>query len=188
MQWPAWGQAAAKQGAFDDGPISLASTGVEFSGTRAQFRVDARLLGQDTLNWLALAILDFGEAVHTVIGIYFGSTIEFIDAMIGPCRGTLEVVEFPKDRSSAIPPMPIAATSVNHVPPDARPAVGFLSRRFPVLALPIDEWDSFVGTIYFAMSPWEEERERLVALLDAWLLLGSYGGLDRLFVFDSPRG
>src|SRR5205814_861726 len=55
----AWALAAAERGAFDDGPVALASPGVEFAGTRARFRLDARRSGQDTLNWLALALLDF---------------------------------------------------------------------------------------------------------------------------------
>jgi hypothetical protein len=172
----AWGAAAAGQGAFDDGPISFASPGVEFSGTRARFFLDARLSGQDTLNWLALVILDFGEDVHTTTGVYFGSTPEFLDDMIGPVRNEWALVAFPKDGSESTPAQSVATEPVGHVPPEAKPDSGVVSRSFPVLALPINEWDSFVATVYFGRPLLVEERGELTSLIDAWLLLGSYGG------------
>jgi hypothetical protein len=172
-----WARTAAERGAFDDGPVSLASPGIEFSGTRARFLLDASLSGQDTLNWLALAILDFGEDVHVVTGVFFGSSAEFLDAMIGPIRGEPVLVGFPRDRSPGASKRPVPAGPVGYVPPSATSYPGFESRRFPVLALPVDEWDSFVATIYFGRTLGEEEQEQLAALVDAWLLLGSYGGL-----------
>jgi hypothetical protein len=172
----AWGTTAAARGAFEDGPISLASPGVEFNGTRARFFLDARLSGQDTLNWLALAILDFGEDVHTTTGVYFGSTAEFLDGMIGSVRNEWVLVAFPKEGPESTPTQAVATGPVGHVPPDAKPCPGVESRKFPVLALPIDEWDSFVATVYFGRPLLVEERGELTSLIDAWLLLGSYGG------------
>jgi hypothetical protein len=173
----AWGRAVAVRGAFDDGPVALVPPGIEFGGSRARFHLDARLSGQDTLNWLTLAFLDFGERVHRVTDVYFGSSAEFIDAMIGPVRGKTEVVEFPDDSSPARSPEPVVSSPVTHVPPDARPDAEFRSRTFPVLALPFNEWDTFSTTVYFGRSLNGEEREPLLALIRAWLLLGSYGGL-----------
>ena len=174
----AWAAAVTKRGAFDDGPISLALPGVEFSGTRARFLIDARLSGQDTLNWLALAILDFGEDVHTVTGVFFGSTAEFLDARLGPARAEWESVEFSGDRSVTAPAPTDKSAPAGYVPPGARPDPGFASRKFPVLMLPINEWDSFVATIYFGRPLLAEERGQLVALVNAWFLIGSYGGFD----------
>ena len=174
----AWAAATAERGAFDDGPISLASPGIEFSGARARFFIDARLSGQDTLNWLALVIFDFGEDVHTVTGVYFGSTAEFLDARLGPARAEWESVEFSGDRSITTPAPPDKSAPAGYVPPGARPDPGFASRKFPVLVLPINEWDSFVVTIYFGRPLLMEEREQIVALVNAWFLIGSYGGFD----------
>lgn len=171
----AWGATAAGRGAFDDGPISLASPGVEFSGTRARFFLDARRSGQNTLNWLALTMLDFGEDVHTVTGVYFGSTPEFLDGMLGSVQHDWEMVEFDANRS-ADPTRPIETERTGHVPPDAKTDSEFVSRSFQVLKLPVIEWDYFVATVYFGRSLLKEERKELTRLMDAWFLIGSCGG------------
>jgi hypothetical protein len=173
----AWGQAAAEHGAFEDGPARLASPGVTFAGNRALFRIDASRSGQDTLNWLSLVILDFGYEVQSVTKVTYGQTDERIDAMLGPARSEPVVVEFPGDRPAMVPRSGETEAPTTHVPREARPCSSFHSKRFPVLALPIDEWDNFATTIYFGRSLRPEEREGLVALIAAWLLLGSYGGL-----------
>jgi hypothetical protein len=172
-----WERGAARRGAFEDGPVTLVSPGSEFGGVRARFHLDARRSGQDTLNWLALAILDFGEEVHPVTNIFFGSSAEFIDAMIGPVRAETVLVEFPGDSFAASHNEPAVESPVTHIPPNARPDTVFRSRTFPVLALPVNEWDSFRATVYFGRTLGREEREQLAALIRAWLLLGSYGGL-----------
>jgi hypothetical protein len=173
----AWGRDAGRRGAFDDGPVALVAPGIEFGGVRARFHLDARLSGQDTFNWLALAILDFGEEVHTVTDIFFGSSAEFIDAMIGPVRGETVVAQYPGESFAAPAKKATVASPVTHVPPNAKPMSDLRSRTFPVLSLPVNEWDSFRARVYFARTLEEEERERLATLIRAWLLLGSYGGL-----------
>jgi hypothetical protein len=173
----AWAATASERGAFEDGPVSLASQGVEFSGTRARFRIDARCSGQDTLNWLALVILDFGEDVHTVTGVYFGATLEFLDKAMGPVRSEWELVEFPGDRQAPAPESSPRTAPSDFVPPGTKRSSEFASPKFRVLALPYDEWDSFVATIYFGRPLLAEERKELAALIDAWFLLGSYGSL-----------
>jgi hypothetical protein len=178
---------AATRGAFEDGPIALASLGVEFSGTRARFFLDARMSGQDTLNWLALTILDFGEDVHTVTGVYFGSAAEFLNAAIGPVRDEWVLVEFTRDRTTAAPGGPIPAAPVGYVPSNAKPDPEFRSRTFPVLALPVNEWDSFLARIYFGRPLLHEERGQLTALIEAWLLLGSYGGFGGVGTHSGRR-
>ncbi len=64
----------------------------------------------------------------------------------------------------------------SYIPNGAVVATHFRSDKFHVLVLPDDEWDHFVATIYFASSPRLAEREEIKALIQAWLLLGSYGG------------
>jgi YD repeat-containing protein len=44
------------------------------------------------------------------------------------------------------------------------------------LALPDDEWDRFVVTVYFTKPQLPAERKEFTSLIQSWLLLGSYGG------------
>ena len=171
-----WGRDAARRGAFEDGPVALLPPGIEFNGVRSRLYLDARLSGQDTLNWLSLIILDFGEDVHTVTNIFFGASAEVIDSWTGPLGGKVEVVDFPAEMSPATPEEPVVTAPVTHVPPNAKPESNFRSRTFPVLVLPVDEWDSFRATIYFGRPLRGEERDRLAALIRAWARLGTYGG------------
>ena len=182
----AWGGAAVERGAFEDGPVYLASPSVEFSGTRARFLIDASLSGQDTINWLSLAILDFGEDVHTVTGVYFGSTAEFLDAALGPAQREWVLVEFPAGESATLI-RPAMKARTSYVPPDAQPYQGFVSRRFPVLTLPVNEWDSFFATVYFGRPLLEEERRELARLIDAWFLIGAYGGFGGAGTHSADR-
>jgi len=172
-----WARAASLRGAFDDGPVALASPAVSFNGVRAWFRIDARRSGQDTLNWLALAMLDFGEDVHTTTNVDFGESAEILEKSLGPIRGQTTIVGFAGDRREQVVAGADESAPTSHVPSIARPARGLRSRSFAVLALPIDEWDSFVATIYFGRSFQHDERKTLASLLGAWLLMASYGGL-----------
>jgi hypothetical protein len=122
-------------------------------------------------------MLDFGEDVHTTTRVDFGKSPEILENILGPIRGDTTIVEFAGDRREQAIPGSAESIPATHVPPNAKPARGIRSRSFAVLALPVDEWDSFVATIYFGRPFQRDERERLVALLGAWLLLASYGGL-----------
>jgi hypothetical protein len=172
----AWGRAAAQGGAFEDGPVTLASTGVTFTGARAQFRIDASRSGQDTVNWLTLTILDFGYDVHPVTDVRFGHTCSELDTIFGAAKGERVTVEFSGDSTPAGPRADVAASPATYVPPEAKADASVQSKHFRVLTLPINEWDSFVATVYFADSPGVESRRDFVALVEAWLLLASYGG------------
>lgn len=172
-----WAEAAGERGAFDDGPIALASAGVSFNNVRAWFRVDARRSGQDTLNWLALTLLDFGEDVHTVIGVDFGEDPKILDLNLGPIEGDIFEVSFAEGHAEVALTGPGGPGPLSHVPADARRAPGVKSKKFPILALPCDEWDRFTATVYFGRPFQQDERENLSELIRAWLLLCSYGGL-----------
>ncbi len=185
-----WGNRVAIKGAFDDGPIQLASPGITFSGVHAHFTIDASRSGQDTLNWLTLTILDFGYEVHVVTWVWFGNEI----ARPGSKRSESVFVGF----MEALEPTKAQAaqreTVEDFVPPGAVPDAFHHSERFAILTLHHNEWDSFKATIYFAHSPDAQARRELRALINAWNLLGSYGGLggkgthgaDKL-VFDDAQ-
>ncbi len=173
----AWAQAAGEHGAFDDGPVALASPGVSFNGVRAWFQLDAGRSGQDTLNWLALTVLDFGEDVHTTTEIRCGEDPAILDLCFGPIRGEIVVIGFGGDRREEVVAGSAESAPTSHVPPGAKRARGVRSARFPVLELPYSEWDRFEATVYFGRAFQREEQELLIQLLDAWLLLASYGDM-----------
>ena len=172
----AWGRAAVERGAFHDGPIRLASPGVTFVGTRAQFRIDASRSGQDTLNWLSLVMLDFGYEAHPISSVNFAHSDAELDAMFGPPSAAPILVPFPATPLASELPAEGEAAGM-YVPLGARPHGSLHSKSFRVLELPVNEWDSFVSTVYFARNPRSEERRRFVALVRAWLHLGIFGGL-----------
>jgi hypothetical protein len=172
-----WGKSAAEHGAFEDGPVTLASLGVTFSGSRARFHIDAGRSGQDTINWLTLAILDFGYEVHPVTFVKFGYTDAELDTLFGAAKREAVTVEFRDISAPANPPLALEGVPATFVPGEAFPDATVRSKSFRVLTLPINEWDSFVATVYFAESLEAEQRRDFVALVDAWLLLASYGGL-----------
>jgi hypothetical protein len=172
-----WSRAASERGAFNDGPIALASPSVSFNNVRAWFQIDARRSGQDTLNWLALAILDFGEDTHTLTDVDFGEDPKIVYLNVGPISGDIFEVSFAEGHPEETISGPSGPSPHSHVPPEAKRAVGVKSGKFTVLALPYDEWDSFTAAIYFGRPFQHDERERLAKLLDAWLVLAAYGGM-----------
>ncbi len=171
-----WGAAAADRGAFDDGPVALSSPGVESCGARSRFLVDASRSGQDTLNWLALILLDFGEDVQAVTDVFFGSEPAYLDAMIGPARGEWVLVEFSGKRPSTTRRRSARASQLGYVPHDAIPHANLKSKKFKILKLNFYEWESFAVTIYFGRALSDEDRRQLAALVDSWTFLDSYGG------------
>jgi hypothetical protein len=171
----AWGRAAAEHGAFDDGPARLVSPGVTFLGTRAQFRIDVSRSGQDTLNWLSLAILDFGSDFQPVTEVTFGYSEAELDELTGPVKGEPVRVAFSSRQLLGAPPEE-DSPSASYVPSAAQPASPFRSKHFRVLTLPVDEWDRFVVTIYFGRALTADERQNLEELVRAWRVLSFYGG------------
>jgi hypothetical protein len=170
-----WAQAVSVRGAFDDGPIQLASPSIAFFGPRAQFLIDASRSGQDTINWLSLALFDFGYYGHTITQIGYAYPAEALDEL-PPWSGKPEFVPFPEKPTGPEFEGPESEAPSSYVPSEAVPDTNFRSQRFSVLALPDDEWDRFVVTVYFAKPPLPAERQEFTSLIQSWLLLGSYGG------------
>jgi hypothetical protein len=147
-----WGREAAQHGAFNDGPVILLPPGIEFKGVRARFHLDARHSGQDTLNWLSLAIFDFGESVHTITSIHYGASSERLDRFTGPLPGKAVLVEFPLDIRPTPPDKQHAMSPSTRISPNVQPEPRFQARNFAVLSFPLNEWDSFRMTLYFQRS------------------------------------
>jgi hypothetical protein len=171
----AWAQSVSVRGAFDDGPIQLASTGIAFFGPRAHFLIDASRSGQDTVNWLSLALFDFGYYVHTITQIGYAYPAETLDEL-SPWSGKPEFVPFPEKPTMPGLERPVSEAPSSYVPSEAVPDTNFRSQKFSVLALPDDEWDRFVVTVYFTKPQLPAERKEFTSLIQSWLLLGSYGG------------
>jgi hypothetical protein len=173
-----WAGSASERGAFDDGPVALISPDVSFNGIRAWFQIDVQRSGQDTLNWLSLVVLDFGEDIHTTTRVSIGQSTEIHEISFGPLRGATVAVRFTSNhREVLISGGDGEANSASHVPPTAKRAKGLRSATFPILSLPYNEWDSFTATIYFGRPFRLNEREELAKLLNGWLVLASYGGM-----------
>jgi len=66
-----WFRGVIKQGILGEGPIRSVSREVHFRGAVAQLRVDATDSGQNTLNWLLLAVLNFGYEVSPIRDFIF---------------------------------------------------------------------------------------------------------------------
>ncbi|WP_165231860.1 hypothetical protein [Aquisphaera insulae] len=181
-----WMSDASKRGAFEDGPVSLVTQGATFTRTIARFIIDASKSGQDTLNWLSLVLLDFGEGVHVVTEITYGHTEDEIQEFFPNARGEQTFLPFPEDAIDHAASNPEASRE-SFVPSDGIVDSSFPSVRFRVLCLPDDEWDSFRGTVYFERTPTPEERDLLRDLMDSWGRLCSYGGFGGIGSHSKPR-
>lgn len=164
----------------DEGPASFASPQVEFQGPVARFRVDARRIGQLSMNWLVLSILDFSDDVRPVDTLVFGREDE-LDTYLGPPKGKSFVLPI---GDSAMPAGAMEEHEGNEspesrVPADARPDPTLRSERFPVLVRSPDSWDAFRLAVYFTLYPEEEQRDRFRQLVESWLTIGEYGGLGK---------
>ncbi len=70
-----WERTVASQGCFGEGPMSRIKEEILFDRRMAQFHVDATRSGQQTINWLTLCCLNFGNTVLPVAMISYGKPL-----------------------------------------------------------------------------------------------------------------
>jgi hypothetical protein len=81
------------RGIVDEGPLRLSSPHCVFYRRFVQFRINVSQSGQDTLNWLILALLDFGYKHHRVVSITIGQE-ENVEVFNGPLGDVLDKLAF----------------------------------------------------------------------------------------------
>ena len=119
-----------------------------------------------------------GAEVHTITRVDYGSTDAELDARFGLPKGDPVLVNYPAVGAVTSPATVAWDTAPTFVPSEAVPYIAVQCARFPVLSLPDNEWDRFVTTIYFGRELSQREREKLVKIIDAWLVLARYGGFE----------
>jgi hypothetical protein len=173
-----WYASVREHGLLGDGPIARLWPEVEFDGLRAQFRVDARLAGQHTLNWFFLKALDFGMEVFPICAVAVADE-ELLEGWFGPSRGKITAVPIRpgKNAPSLADAGPAEENAVPvHLPPDCTPYTE-LASELRLFQRPIFEWDALHVTVYFTVFPTPEEQKEFGKLIEAWGTMGYYGGL-----------
>ena len=168
-----WAESISRRGIFDEGPASLASPGVEFRGTRAQFRIDASRSGQNTLNWLSICIFNFGDRIHAVEAVKFASE-DLLDVCFGPAHDAPLLVEFQRDIHPSDSPEEREISS-DVLTSDAATISKFSSEKFSVLESSDAAWDRLRITVAFTRSLADHERAEFEALMLSWVNLARYG-------------
>ena len=87
-----WFRGVAKAGILGEGPIRSVSGEVQFRGALAQLRIDASDSGQHTLNWLLVAVLNFGYEVSRVQQFIFDQEKHLRLFVDGPLEDKVESV------------------------------------------------------------------------------------------------
>lgn len=76
-----WFQSVSVKGLFEEGPIKLVSSELEFRGRLVQFRIDASQSGQHTLNWLLIHTLNFAYSSIPITDFIFDHEGQVIKAL-----------------------------------------------------------------------------------------------------------
>lgn len=76
-----WFQSVSVKGLFEEGPIKLVSSELEFRGRLVQFRIDASQSGQHTLNWLLIHTLNFAYSSIPITDFIFDHESQVIKAL-----------------------------------------------------------------------------------------------------------
>jgi hypothetical protein len=176
-----WASAVSVSGVFREGPAFLRSSGLEFQGQRASFRIDVSRSGQNTVNWLTLLLLEFGfERCPISVVRYDYEDDENYAYLMGPLRGkpwTLPLAAGEKAEAANASVGAAEKVLASFVPPDAVPHPRYRSERFRVLESSYCSWDDFVLTVYFSADLTTLQQEQFSKLIKSWFTIGQYGGL-----------
>jgi hypothetical protein len=179
-----WFASVRERGIFGEGPMAHLSSELSFQGLVAQFRVDASLSGQHTLNWFILKALEFAMEVSTLTRITIAEE-EYLDKITlgGRVGKVISLALDPNDRRNDDlgQQEPDVEDPVGHVlsnerilPKDCVPLkepVGKLS----LFKRPRDEWDNWKVEVHFTVSPGSAQRKIFREIINAWKTVGEFG-------------
>jgi hypothetical protein len=170
-----WHDSVSGAGMFGEGSVGRLSPEIEFRGRYARFSFDAGRIGQRTINWLILSLLNASYDVLRPCAMVFNDVEHLPSYGIDPgdepvVRLSLIGQEVPAGETSA------GGRAEPSLPDGAFPHPEYRSDHFPIWQTPVHEWEAMNLTVHFDVMPDRAQKREFVTLLNAWATVATAGG------------
>jgi hypothetical protein len=170
-----WHATVSETGLFGEGPVGQLSREIQFQGRCAQFSFDATRIGQRTINWLILSLLNASYDLFKPSAFIFDDVENL--AVHGVEPSDEKIVQLPLGDHHSDPTQSTAdGPSDSRLPAGLLPFPGQRSDHFMIWQTPSLEWESMRLAVYFEDWPNRDHQRDFRTLLGAWSVVAQAGG------------